>query len=106
VVQKSKEIGILRATGTTRAQVLRLFLIQGALMGLGGSLVGSMMGWVFLHLWTQVARNPDGTPLFTIIADPMLFVSAAAGATLVGTLAAVFPARTAARLDPAVAIRG
>ncbi len=106
VVQKSKEIGILRATGTTRAQVLRLFLIQGALMGLGGSLVGSLMGWVFLNLWTQIARNADGTPLFTITAEPMLFVMAAAGATLVGTLAAVFPARTAARLDPAVAIRG
>jgi lipoprotein-releasing system permease protein len=106
VVQKSKEIGILRATGTTRAQVLRLFLIQGALMGLGGSLVGSLMGWGFLHLWTQIARNADGTPLFAITANPMLFVTAAAGATLVGTLAAVFPARTAARLDPAVAIRG
>ena len=106
VVQKSKEIGILRATGTTRAQVLRLFLIQGALMGLGGSVVGSALGWLFLALWTQVARNPDGTVMFTITPDPMLFVAAAAGATLVGTLAAVFPARTAARLDPAVAIRG
>jgi len=106
VVQKSKEIGILRATGTSRAQVLRLFLIQGALMGLGGSLVGSLLGWLFLSLWTQVARNPDGTVMFAITPDPMLFVMAAAGATLVGTLAAVFPARTAARLDPAVAIRG
>jgi lipoprotein-releasing system permease protein len=106
VVQKSKEIGILRATGASRAQVLRLFLIQGALMGLGGSVVGSALGWLFLALWTQVARNPDGTVMFTITPDPMLFVAAAAGATLVGTLAAVFPARTAARLDPAVAIRG
>jgi len=106
VVQKSKEIGILRATGASRAQVLRLFLIQGALMGLGGSVVGSALGWLFLALWTQVARNPDGTVMFTITLDPMLFVAAAAGATLVGTLAAVFPARTAARLDPAVAIRG
>ena len=106
VVQKSKEIGILRATGASRAQVLRLFLIQGALMGLSGSFVGSALGWLFLVLWTQGARNPDGTVMFTITPDPMLFVAAAAGATLVGTLAAVFPARTAARLDPAVAIRG
>lgn len=106
VVQKSKEIGILRATGTSRTQILRLFLLQGAVMGLLGSLVGSLAGWAFLMAWRGIAQNADGTPLFVIEFDPMLFVWAAIGATLVGTLAAVFPARTAARLDPAVAIRG
>jgi lipoprotein-releasing system permease protein len=106
VVQKSKEIGLLRATGTSRRQVLRIFLLQGALMGLMGSVVGSMMGWGFLTLWRGIAKNADGTPLFVINFDPMLFFYAAIGATLVGTLAAVFPALSAARLDPAVAIRG
>lgn len=106
VVQKSKEIGLLRATGTSRQQVLRIFLLQGALMGLMGSVVGSLMGWGFLTLWRGIAKNADGTPLFVINFDPMLFVYAAVGATLVGTLAAVFPALRAARLDPAVAIRG
>lgn len=106
VVQKSKEIGILRATGSSRAQILRLFLLQGAMMGLFGSLLGSGAGWAFLNVWRGIAKNDDGTPLFVIQFDPMLFVWAALGATLVGTLAAVFPARTAARLDPAVAIRG
>jgi lipoprotein-releasing system permease protein len=106
VVQKSKEIGLLRATGTSRRQVLRIFLLQGALMGLMGSVVGSLMGWGFLTLWRGIAKNADGTPLFVINFDPMLFFYAAVGATLVGTLAAVFPALRAARLDPAVAIRG
>ena len=106
VVQKSKEIGLLRATGTSRRQILRIFLLQGALMGLMGSLVGSLMGWGFLTLWRGIAKNADGTPLFVINFDPMLFFYAAVGATLVGTLAAVFPALRAARLDPAVAIRG
>ncbi len=106
VVQKSKEIGILRAMGTSRAQVLRLFLLQGAFMGLVGSLFGSALGWFFLLGWRGMARAPDGTPLFVIVVEPKLFVIAAVGATLVGTLAAVIPARRAARLDPAVAIRG
>jgi lipoprotein-releasing system permease protein len=44
VVQKSREIGILRAMGITRGQVLRLFLLQGGLLGLGGALVGSALG--------------------------------------------------------------
>jgi lipoprotein-releasing system permease protein len=106
VVQKSKEIGILRAMGTSRMQVLRLFLLQGGLMGLSGSLLGSLLGWGFLMLWRGWARNADGTPMFIIVIEPMLFVLAAAGATLVGILAAMAPARRAARLDPAVAIRG
>jgi lipoprotein-releasing system permease protein len=106
VVQKSKEIGILRATGTTRRQVLRVFLLQGAVMGLLGSLLGSGAGWAFLIVWRGIAKNADGTPLFVIEFDPMLFLYAAVGATLIGTLAAVFPAQQAARLDPAIAIRG
>lgn len=106
VVQKSKEIGILRATGTSRIQILRLFLLQGALMGLLGSIGGSGLGWLFLIVWRGIAMNADGTPLFAIEFEPALFFYAAAGATLVGTLAAVFPARRAAQLDPAVAIRG
>jgi lipoprotein-releasing system permease protein len=106
VLQKSKEIGILRATGTTRAQILRLFLMQGALYGLLGALLGSALGWSFLSAWRSYARNPDGTVFFTITVEPMLFVYTAVGALLVGVLAAVFPAQRAARLDPAIAIRG
>ena len=106
VVQKSKEIGILRAMGTSRGQVLRLFLLQGGVMGLAGSLVGSALGFGFLLLWRGMARNPDGTQMFIVLIEPMLFAAAAAGATLVGILSAVAPARRAAQLDPAVAIRG
>ena len=106
VVQKSREIGILRAMGTSRGQVLRLFLVQGGVMGLAGSLFGCWLGWMFLVVWRGAARNPDGTPIFIIEVDMRLFLLAAAGATLVGILAAIVPARRASRLDPAVAIRG
>ncbi len=106
VVQKTKVIGILRATGTSRRQILRLFLLQGALMGLAGSVAGAGVGWLFLQAWRHSAVNPDGTAMFVIDFDPMLLLYAAVGATLVGILAALFPALQAARLDPAVAIRG
>ena len=106
VVQKSKEIGILRAMGTARAQVLRVFLIQGGVMGLTGALFGSLLAWGFLLLWRGVAINPDGTPLFVVVIEPALFLIACGAATLVGVLSAIVPARRAARLDPAVAMRG
>jgi len=105
VIQKSREIGILRAMGTSREQILRVFLIQGGFMGLAGSVLGSLLAWGFLLLWRSVARNADGTPMFIIEMEPWLFMSAAVGSMLVGLLAAVVPARRAARLDPVVAIR-
>ena len=50
--------------------------------------------------------TPDGTPMFIVVIEPELFLIAAAGATLVGILAAMAPAVRASRLDPVVAIRG
>ena len=106
VVQKSKEIGILRAMGTSSGQVLRLFLLQGAVMGLAGSILGSGLSFVFLSFFRSIAKNPDGTLMFVIEIDAPLLAVTAIGATLVGLLAAALPARLAAQLDPAVAIRG
>jgi len=106
VIQRSKEIGILRAMGATQAQMLRIFLLQGGIVGFAGSLLGSALAWFFLSLWRWMAVNPDGTPLFVIGVEPSLVFIAAAGASLVGILAALLPARRAAGLDPVVAIRG
>lgn len=105
VIQKSREIGILRAMGTSREQVLRVFLIQGGVMGLAGSLLGSALARSFLVLWDTLAVEPDGTPMFIVQMPLSLFLLAASGATLIGVLSAVAPARRAARLDPVVAIR-
>jgi lipoprotein-releasing system permease protein len=105
VVQKSREIGILRAMGASRRQIMNVFLIQGAVVGLAGSFIGSGLAAMALHAWVATLKNPDGTPLFLLEFDPHLLAWAAAIATLTGLLAAVTPARRAARLDPVVAIR-
>ena len=106
VVQKSREIGILRAMGISRAQILRLFLLQGGLLALSGAVLGSGIGALGLILWQRLAKNADGTPLFPLVMDPKLFGAALVLATVTGLIAAFAPARSAARLDPVVAIRG
>jgi len=106
VIQRGKEIGILRAMGATQAQMRRIFLLQGGIVGFFGSLLGSALAWSFLLLWQLLARNPDGTPMFVIGVEPGLVALAAGGASLVGILSALLPARRAAQLDPVVAIRG
>ncbi len=57
VVQKAKEIGILRAMGTARGQILRVFLIQGAFMGLTGAVAGRVAR---LGLPAALARCREG----------------------------------------------
>lgn len=106
VVQKSREIGILRAMGISQGQVMRVFLLQGGLLALAGSVAGSALGAGVLALWQRAARNVDGTPLFALVLEPSLFIAALALATVTGLIAALAPARRAARLDPVVAIRG
>jgi lipoprotein-releasing system permease protein len=106
VVQRSKEVGILRAMGGSRGQILRVFLIQGAIVGLLGSIIGSILATGLMAAWRSVARNPDGTPMFALTVDLRLYFWAAVIATLTGLLAAVTPAIRAARLEPVVAIRG
>ena len=105
VVQKSREIGILRAVGTASRRVLAVFLIQGGVLGLLGSLVGSVLGAALAKFFENLVRGPDGAPQFPVVLNLTLFVSATALATAVGLLAAVVPARRASRIDPAMAIR-
>jgi lipoprotein-releasing system permease protein len=106
VVQKSREIGILRAMGISQMQIRRLFLLQGGLLGLGGAVAGCAIGAGALVVWQRTARAADGTALFPLTLDPKLFGIALMLATLTGLVAAFAPARRAARLDPVVAIRG
>ena len=105
VVQKRREIGILRAMGATQGQVLRVFLLQGAIVGALGSALGVLLAVVLIYLFTTFVRGSDGLPLFAITLAPGLALRIAAVATVCGVLAAVAPARSAAQLDPAQAIR-
>ena len=100
VVQRTREIGILRAMGTRREQMLRVFLIQGAVLGLGGSAVGALAGYGLVWIF-----NTAGPGLFYIPVSPLLVPAAMTLATVTGVLSAAVPARRASRLDPVVAIR-
>ena len=106
VIQRSKDIGILRAMGTTRGQILRIFLIQGALLGLIGAIIGGSVGIGGLFWYHSLVRQADGAALFPLILDRQLFIVTLVLAPLTGVLAATAPALRAARLNPVDSIRG
>ncbi len=105
VVQKQKEIGILRAMGLSQRSVLVVFLIQGGLLGFLGSILGSLGGMGLGKMFSIVARSATGEPLFQLALTQELFISTMFVATLTGLISAAMPAYRAAKLDPVQAIR-
>jgi lipoprotein-releasing system permease protein len=106
VVQKSREIGILRAMGASQGQILRVFLLEGAALGLAGSVFGCVIATAAIALWERLVVDATGVPLLPIGYDWRIFAGAAVLATVTGLASAVWPALRGARLDPVVAIRG
>ena len=105
VVQKSREVGILKAMGTPTRRIIRVFLIEGALVGLAGSVLGVALGAGLSVFFASLVKNPDGSPTFPVDLNLALFVRTSVIATVTGIVAAAAPAHRAARLDPVEVIR-
>lgn len=91
--------------GAARGAILRVFLLQGAIIGVASAILGSVGGTGLMVLGSWLLRSPDGSAFLTVRWAPELYIGAIAVAIVCGVLAAIVPARRAAGLDPAQAIR-
>jgi putative ABC transport system permease protein len=98
VTQRTAEIGLLKALGATRRQLLGLFLAEAAMLSLAGAVVGVVLGQV--ALWGLQSAYPD----FPFILPGWALFAALAVSLLTGLVFGVLPARKAARLDPVTAL--
>lgn len=105
VVQKRRQIGILRAMGISRSSIARIFVWQGGLLGATGSVLGVAMGTGIAAAFTYATTSAGAGPTFPIVVKPELMISAGLIAFVTGLVAAALPSIRAARLDPAEAIR-
>jgi putative ABC transport system permease protein len=99
VIERTREIGVLRALGGSRWRVRRTMLDESLLISLGGSFAGIAAGLLVGVVWIIAVRESTLTGLDLRIPTTMLAAIAVLG-VVIGTLAAILPARRAARLDP------
>lgn len=105
VVQKSKQIGILKAMGIKDKDSSLIFLFQGLLLGVLGAILGVALGLLLAFAFTKFALNPDGTPVVPLFIDPMFITFSAVIAVAASVIAALIPARNSSKLSPIEVIR-
>lgn len=103
--QKIREIGILKAIGTTNTGVSLIFLTQGAILGLFGSSLGALFGFFLIILFQQAARASGGAISFSVSVNPRTLFLIVAISTVASLVAAISPARQATKLVPIEVIR-
>ncbi|HVC97167.1 MAG TPA: FtsX-like permease family protein [Pirellulales bacterium] len=111
VLERTREIGVMKAVGAADAHVLTIFLVEGVLIGLAGGALGVLLAWVASFpgdAWVRsmVSRDMKIELRETVfLFPPWLALTVVLFSVVVTTLATVYPARRAAKTDPVAALR-
>lgn len=109
VMERYKEIGIMKAVGADEGDLQRLFLAESTLIGLIGALIGLIFGWIimiFLNWGANTYLSQFGVPYIDVFYAPLgMILGIVAGTLLISLIAGVSPARKAAKIPPIDALR-
>jgi putative ABC transport system permease protein len=105
VLERTKEIGIMKAIGARNSDILLLFLIESSLLGLVGGGIGVFLGLAMGKGAEFVAANLLGTSLLKAAVTPELVLGALLFSLVVGALSGTLPALQASRMNPVDSLR-
>ncbi|RLA72263.1 MAG: ABC transporter permease, partial [Epsilonproteobacteria bacterium] len=109
VYERIKEIGTIAAMGTTPSTITKLFLTEGLMLGIFGTILGSLLSYIFVFVINTIGitfsfgRQSDLTLNPTLQIDEVLIVSVIV--IIISLVASISPARKAAKLNPVDALR-
>lgn len=99
-VQKSKQLGILKAMGIKDKIAGRIFLFQGFILGTIGSILGALVGIGLMYVFSIFVTNPDGSSLVPFYVDPTFVLLSVGISIIASTIAAFIPAKNSSKLNP------
>jgi putative ABC transport system permease protein len=109
ILERRREIGVLKALGAADSDVKQLFFVEAGVMGLTGGVLGVLLGWLIgqaLTLATNIYLQRQELPGVQISSVPLWLIAGAIGfAVLVSLIAGLYPASRAAKLNPVDALR-
>lgn len=106
VIQRSKQIGILKAMGVNNRASSLIFLFQGLILGVIGGLLGIALGLGLSYAFMEFATGPEGEPIVEIALNYRFLAFSFLIAVAASTIAALIPARRSSKLEPIEVIRG
>ncbi len=104
VIERTREIGIMKAIGATNTNILEIFLIESALLGFIGGVIGCFVGTLFSSIVSFFASRMLSMK-FEAVVTPQIILFSIIFSTIVGIISGLFPARRAAKLQPVEALR-
>jgi lipoprotein-releasing system permease protein len=110
VMEKTRDIAILKTMGASTASIRRIFMLQGLIIGLAGTVSGTIFGVTIIYILDRFRLIRVPIDVYQIsyvpfVLQPLDFATVVAAAVLVSFLATVYPSRQASKLDPAQALR-
>ena len=103
VVERTKEIGVLKALGARRKDVRRIFVSEAFLIGLGSGLLGVVITEIFGFAINSVTKPAYGVNVVTL--EPQFLISGIIISIVISMLAGLLPANRASKLDPVESLR-
>jgi lipoprotein-releasing system permease protein len=110
VMEKSRDIAILKTMGTSSRRVMMIFMLQGLIIGITGTAAGALCGlalcWVFDHYrLIQIPMDVYQVAYVPFVVQPLDIAIVVVSAVIICFLATIYPSRQASRLDPVQALR-
>jgi len=110
VMEKTRDVAILKSMGATRSVVMRIFFLEGAIIGVAGTFIGDVLGYLFCsalkkYRFINIPSDVYNVKTLAVAMDPKDFALISFCALFITMISAVYPAWNASRLDPAEALR-